>query len=82
MDFLSSKLFHFNDIGELVNFPAGNMFWAKIDAIFQLFVLDLSEYFPKEDEQTNDTIMHGIERIWIYLVKYNHFKYKIIFNIF
>ena len=82
MDFISSKLFHFNDIGELVNFPAGNMFWAKIDAIFQLFVLDFSEYFPKEDEQTNDTIMHGIERIWIYLVKYNHFKYKIIFNIF
>ena len=82
MDFISSKLFSFNGIGELVNFPAGNMFWAKIDAIFQLFILDLSEYFPREEEQTNDTIMHGIERIWIYLVKFNHFKYKIIFNIF
>jgi len=82
MDFLSSKLFPLSHIGELVYFPAGNMFWAKINAIFQIFALDLSEYFPKEDKQINDTIMHAIERIWLYLVKFNHFKYKIIFNIF
>ena len=50
--------------------------WSKI------FECELSEYFPKEGEQTNDTIMHAIERIWLYLVKYNHFKYKNIFKIF
>ena len=82
MNFLSSKLFPFTPIGELVNFPAGNMFWAKINSIFQIFIYNLNEYFPKEDEQTNDTIMHAIERIWLYLVKFNRFKYKIIFNIF
>ena len=66
---------------ELV-FPAGNMFWAKIDAIYQIFTFDLEKYFPKEDDQCNDTIMHGIERIWIYLVKLNKFFYKIIFKYF
>ena len=25
-------------------------------------------YFPNEDDQTNDTIMHGIEKIWLYFI--------------
>ena len=82
MNFLSSKLFDQINIGKLLEFPAGNMFWAKTKAIYQIFIYDLSKYFPIEDEQTNDTIMHGIERIWLYLVKYNFFKYKIIFYTF
>ena len=76
MNFLSSKLFDHANIGKLLEFPAGNMFWAKTKAIYQIFIYDLSKYFPIEDEQTNDTIMHGIERIWLYLVKYNFFKYN------
>ena len=82
MDILASKLFPNCQIGELVNFPAGNMFWSKINAIFQIFVYDFSEYFPEEDDQTNDTIMHGIERCWLYLVKFNYYKYKTIFYFF
>ena len=82
INILSKRFFPDLKIGELVNFPAGNMFWAKIKAIFQIFIYDFNEYFPKEDEQINDTIMHGIERIWLYLVKYNHFKYKYIFKFF
>ena len=79
---LSKRFFPDFTIDKLVNFPAGNMFWAKTKAIFQIFVVDFSECFPIEDEQINDTIMHGIERIWLYLVKYNHFKYKYIFKHF
>ena len=82
MNFLSSKYFPDYKMGELVNFPAGNMFWAKTKAIYQVFIYDFIEYYPSEDDQTNDTIMHGIERIWLYLVKYNHFRYKVIFNSF
>ena len=78
MIFLASKLFPKYKIGELLNFPAGNMFWARSEAIFQIFLYDFSEYFPNENEQTNDTIMHAIERIWLYLVKYNNFYYKTI----
>ena len=69
MNFLASKLFSKYKIGDLTNFPAGNMFWARIEAIFQIFLYDFSEYFPNENEQTNDTILHAIERIWLYLVK-------------
>lgn len=36
----------------------------------------LMNNFPKEKNQTEDTIMHAIERIWLYLVKYNGFYYK------
>ena len=82
VNYLSSKLFKNYERGKLINFPAGNMFWAKIKAIFQLFLYDFSGEFPDEDNQTNDTIMHGIERIWLYLVKFNHYKYKVIFNFF
>ena len=82
MEILAEQLFPNYSLGELLNFPAGNMFWAKIKAISQIFFFDYSEYTPKEDDQTNDTIMHAIERIWLYLVKSNNFSYKTIFNIF
>ena len=80
--FLFSKLFPNYLIGKLSNFPAGNMFWAKISAIFQIFTYDFNEFFPKEGDQTNDTIMHGIERIWLYLVKFNKYYYKTIFKFY
>ena len=82
MNFLANQFFPNYKIGKLLNFPAGNMFWARIDAIFQIFTYDLSKYFPKENNQTNDTIMHGIERIWLYLVRFNHFYYKSTFKFF
>ena len=82
MEFIISKLFPNYRLNELLNFPSGNMFWAKVDAIFQIFTFDFSRYFPKENNQTNDTIMHGIERIWLYIVKYNNYYYKEIFNFF
>ena len=82
MDFLVSKLFYKCEIGKQIIYPAGNMFWAKVAAIFQIFIYDLSEYFPHENNQTDNTIMHGIERIWLYLVKYNHYYYKIVFKYF
>ena len=62
------------------DFPAGNMFWAKVDAIHQIFEND--ELFPNEENQQTGTIMHGRERIWIYLVKSNGFFYKKIFKHF
>lgn len=76
------KIFPGNEIGNLKAFPAGNMFWSRTKAIFQIFIYDFSKYFSKEKDQKNDTIMHGIERIWLYLVKMNGFSYKIIFKKF
>jgi len=82
MDFLASILFPNCILGDLLYFPAGNMFWSKISAIFQIFNYDFSKYFSNEENQINDTIMHGIERIWLYLVKFNHFYFKVIFKHF
>ena len=63
-----------------LDFPIGNMFWAKVKSIYQIFHLSLNEQIPYENKQIDGTIMHGIERIWIYLVKFNGFYYKKIFK--
>lgn len=80
MKYILKKLFSFNNIGNKLDFPAGNMFWARFDAIYQIFEYNFFKKFEREKDQTNDTIMHGIERIWLYLVKYNGFYYKKIFK--
>ena len=59
-----------------LDFPMGNMFWAKVKSVYQIFLINFYEKFPYENEQLDGTFMHGIERIWLYLVKYNGFYYK------
>ena len=73
-----NKIFHKCIIGEKIIFPVGNMFWAKLKAIYQIFNIRLK--YPDELNQTNATIMHALERIWLYLVKLNGYEYKMIFN--
>ena len=81
MNFLLKRIFHKNNVvGDKLVFPLGNMFWAKTKSIYQIFNIRLQ--FPEELGQTNDTIMHSIERIWLYLVKLNGFFYKSIFKYF
>ena len=59
-------------------FPAGNMFWARTDAIFQMFNEKVIRSSPKEKGQFDGTILHAIERFWPILVKLNGFYYKTI----
>ena len=54
-----------------LDFPMGNMFWARVKSVYQIFKLNLNDQFPKEKNQIDGTLMHGIERIWLYIVKYN-----------
>lgn len=74
MNFILDAIFHKYKVGEKLVFPVGNMFWAKTKAIYQIFKLKLK--FPDELGQINTTIMHAIERIWLYLVKINGYYYK------
>ena len=76
LKYLSPRL----KVGNKLIFPMGNMFWAKVEAIHQIFELKFFEKFPKELNQTNGTIMHAIERIWLYLVKLNGFYFNMIFK--
>ena len=80
MNFILKKLFPGFSIGNKIIFPAGNMFWAKISAIHQIFKIKFKKKFPKELNQINETLMHGIERIWLYIVKLNGYYFKTIFN--
>lgn len=80
MNFILNKIFPGFEINNKINFPFGNMFWARVNAIHQIFYLRFYKIFPYELNQLNDTIMHAIERIWLYLVKLNGYFYKLIFK--
>ena len=80
-NYILNKIFPGFKVEKSFDFPVGNMFWARTDAIYQIFDEVSEEIFPKEENQQTGTIMHGIERIWIYLVKLNGFSYKKIFKI-
>ena len=80
MNFVLNYLFGNVKIGEKLIFPNGDMFWAKVKAIYQIFKFNYKGKYPKENKQINGTIMHAIERIWLYLVKLNGYYYKIIFK--
>lgn len=84
MKYLLKKLFHnFKlKIGEKIVFPLGNMFWAKTKAIFQIFNENFENEIPEEFGQKDGTIMHAIERIWLYIVQSNGYYYKTIFKHF
>ena len=76
MNDILKRIFHKYKVGEKLIFPIGDMFWAKTKAIYQIFNVRLR--FPEELGQTNETIMHAIERLWLYLVKLNGYLYKTI----
>lgn len=63
-----------------LDYPMGNMFWARVGSVYQIFQININNEFPNEFKQIDGTLMHGIERIWIYIVKYNGFYYKKIFK--
>ena len=63
-------------VGNIINFPAGNMFWARTNAVYQIFNEKLIKLAPRENGQKDDTLLHAIERFWLFLVKLNGFSYK------
>ena len=71
MQYILNKLFHSYKLGNKLVFPPGNMFWARLSSIYQIFEYNFKLSYFKEKDLTNDSIIHGIERIWLYLVKIN-----------
>ena len=83
MNYLMKKIYPGYKINDNISdFPAGNMFWARTKAIYQIFEKKIENKFPKELGQIDSTLMHAIERIWLYIVKLNGYYYKKIFKHF
>lgn len=62
-------------------FPVGNMFWAKTDAVKQIFTYcsDINDY-QLELGQIDGTFAHAIERLWVYVAEYNGYTYSTTMN--
>ena len=69
-------------VGKIFKYPLGNMFWARIDAVYQIFEPKFIKIFSKEKEKLNNEMVKLSEIIWLYLVKINGYFYKTIFNSF
>ena len=81
INYLLNKIFPDHKIGkETRYFPAGNMFWARIDAVHQIFEIDIEDDVPIERGQMDFTILHAVERIWLYLAKLNGYYYTTTFR--
>lgn len=58
-----------------VVFPAGDMFWARTDAVRQVLGYSFREEdIPEELGQTDGTVMHAVERMWSYTAAFNGYR--------
>ena len=68
-------------INNYFDFNELNMFWAKTNAIYQIFNKNIVRKINKNiNININNTLQYCIEQIWIYKVKINGFYYKKIFR--
>lgn len=60
----------------LLEFPAGSMFWFKPQALAPILNCGLSfADFPAEKAQTDGTLAHALERIFLYVAEREGFRY-------
>jgi hypothetical protein len=75
MNYLVNKMFKGYKIGDKIDFPAGNMFWARNKAIYQIFQLNLKTHIFL-GKNRYFLFLYAIERIWLYIIKFNGYYYK------
>lgn len=61
-------------------FPMGNMFWARVEAIKDLFHLDADVVLQPEPLPYDGSYMHALERITPNLSQKNGFKYLTVYK--
>ena len=76
INFFINLLFPGYSLGKNLDFPAGNMFWSKVKAVYQIFELVINKNCCKEGKPL--TVLYALERIWLFIVKMNGYYYKTI----
>lgn len=80
---------YFNELGDMMGisevnetplFPLGNMFWARVDAIKDLFSLDKDIVIQEEPLPYDGSYMHALERITPALVEKNGYNYVTVYK--
>ena len=76
---LAGKLNLTNLNNGFINFPAGFMFWAKIDAVRPILTSGLDVLnFEEELGQLDGTLSHSIERLMVFSVMDRGYKFAVI----
>jgi FMN phosphatase YigB (HAD superfamily) len=78
-DALAARLGITLEHSRYLDFPAGWMFWARVDALRPLFDLRLRvNEFPPEQGQTDGTLQHAIERMFALVARQQGFRLGIL----
>ena len=66
-----------NVISDIIDYPEENMFWARAKIIYPLFNID-----SKILSDINFQLMldNNLEKMWIYIIKFNGYFYRKIFK--
>ncbi|MED7787518.1 rhamnan synthesis F family protein [Francisella sp. 19X1-34] len=75
-----SIMLNLPEVYETPLFPLGNMFWARVDAIKDIFDLDESQIIQEEPLPYDGSYMHALERITPALVNKNGYKYVTVYK--
>ncbi|MBK2105429.1 rhamnan synthesis F family protein [Francisella philomiragia] len=74
------QVMRLNQINETPLFPLGNMFWARVDAIKDMFELDKNIVIQEEPLPYDGSFMHALERITPTLVEKNGYNYVTVYK--
>ncbi len=74
------NMMNIDKVNETPLFPLGNMFWARVDAIKDMFELEKSKILQEEPLPYDGSYMHALERITPFLATKNNYKYVTVYN--
>nr|KAJ9632719.1 hypothetical protein H2204_007806 [Knufia peltigerae] len=78
-DALAQQLGIALDHQRYIDFPAGSMFWARVDALRPLYQLDLPLLaFPPEQGQVDGTLQHAVERMFGVITRHQGYRLGIL----
>lgn len=78
-DALATRLGIALEHSRYMDFPAGSMFWARVDALRPLFDLRLQTHdFPSEQGQVDGTLQHAAERMFSVIARHQGYRLGIL----